>query len=488
MDFTQFKRQWLGLRVSDPQLGAVGLPEDQWYQCVSLIKQYLRQCYNLEPGFWGNAIDFWVSPNPALLGKFAQVPNSEAQQGDIVVLNGLPGNSLGHIGIATGNINATDVEILEQNGSTGNGRGEGGDVIRVRYIPRWRVAGLLRPNQPANPPAPLPEVHPYTIEPIEPKQVKLNKNCHLWGLNYDNFIAIDANPQADAVAGTLITVTAILHHNIGYNYYLSDQNVASGYNTLDCDDYVPPAPPVEYKPPDGPIVIANSETYDLIKDVGGFLTSNMAVNHIDQKVSVPAGTYFVFNKRFNAADANQLIAINLTKTPGKPGAWVNPLDNVELPPAPQEPAPEVLIIPEIPAGPDFAGTYKPLKEPLVYVAMRDVPVADLAGTKVVKMPKYSVTYIAGTFKLNGVEYGRPKSAADKDLWFGIELVDPLTKLPNIELESEVFNAKTTIAEREATKTLKAIDRLALAVAHARNIYLAIAGFLGKIKLDRKNKK
>jgi hypothetical protein len=485
MDFNTFRGQWLGEVIDFDHVYA--------YQCVDLILEYIYECYGINSGVSGNAIDYWVKSgiggfNQNLLDKFDKIPNSDAQQGDIVVLNGLPGNSLGHIGLATGNINDTDIEILEQNGSSGNGLGKDGDVIRVRYVPRWRVAGLLRPKVPVNSPVPLPEVHPYTVESIEPKQVKLNRHTHLWGLNYDNFTAIDANPQADAVAGTIITVTAVLHHNIGYNYYLSDPNVASGYNTLDCDDYVPPAP---YTPPAGPMVIPNSETYDLIKDVDGYITSNQAVNHIDPKVTVPAGTYFIFNKRFNAADTSQLIALNLTKTPGKPGAWINPLDNVELPPEPvlvPEAPIEQLIVDDKPAEPAFASTYKLLSEPRVYVAMRDVPVADLAGTRVVKMPKYSVTYISGTFTINGVDYARPKSAADKGLWYGIEYFDRATGLKNIELESEVYNAKTTIAERQATKSLKTIDRLALGAAHLRNIYLAITSFFSKIKSDRKNKK
>lgn len=116
------------------------------FQCVDLIKQYLYEKFGLRPGAWGNAIDYWTKTNPAVLKKFNKVKGSNAKKGDIVILKGLPGNKYGHIGIATGRINSKQVEILEQNGSTGNGKGKGGDVIRTRFVDRTRVAGLLRPK------------------------------------------------------------------------------------------------------------------------------------------------------------------------------------------------------------------------------------------------------------------------------------------------------------------------------------------------------
>lgn len=470
MNFTQFENKWLGQIVDYDHVYG--------YQCVDLILEYIYECYGIASGVTGNAIDYWNNPSAPLLEKFDKISGSDAQQGDIVVFNGLAGNPDGHIGIATGNINATDVEVLEQNGADGNGSGQGGDAIRTRYIIRTRVAGILRPKSVAG----AAPVIPYTIETITPKQVKLNKDTHLWNLSYDNFTAIDSNPVADAIAGTLITVTAILHHNIGYNYYLPDAAVPNGYNTLDCDDYTPaPAPSVPYQPPAAPMAIPNTEKYDLIKDVPGYLTSNQAVNRTNEQVTVPAGNYFVFNKRFDTTDSTELLAVNLTKTAGKPGAWINTADNVE--PAPEPAAPVAAAV----ASPSFMDTYIPFSTPSVYVAMRDVPVTDLAGLKTVTMPKYSVTYISGTFVVNGIEYARPKSATDKNMWFGIAWTDPATGLPNIELESEVYNSKTTIAEREATHTLKTADKLALVVAHLRNAYLSFMNFLGRIKSNDKNK-
>lgn len=144
MTYAQFKNKYLGKRVDiDGIYGA---------QCTDLVKTYLRDCYGIPNGAYGNAIDYWYKPHKAVLAKFNRVSGSSAKQGDIVVLKGVNGNPYGHIGIADGNAGLATVTILEQNGSTGNGSGLGKDAIRTRAIPRWRVVGLLRAKTVATPP------------------------------------------------------------------------------------------------------------------------------------------------------------------------------------------------------------------------------------------------------------------------------------------------------------------------------------------------
>ena len=133
-----FINQWLGKKIDYDHVYG--------YQCVDLILQYLYEDYGIGSGVSGNAIDYWTKPSAPLLAKFDKIASTDAQAGDIVVLNGLAGNPYGHIGIATGNVNATEIEILEQNGADGNGSGVGGDAIRTRFIEKVRVAGLLRPK------------------------------------------------------------------------------------------------------------------------------------------------------------------------------------------------------------------------------------------------------------------------------------------------------------------------------------------------------
>jgi hypothetical protein len=117
------------------------------------------------------------------------------------------------------------------------------------------------------------------------------------------------HPENTANAGDIKSVRATLHHNIGYNYFLENPDVASGYNVVDCDDYTPPPPPPVPNPipPAAPLTLPSSETYDLVKELDGYITSNQAVNHINSKVKIPGGTYFVFNKRFATDDPKKLM-------------------------------------------------------------------------------------------------------------------------------------------------------------------------------------
>lgn len=138
MSYQSFKNKWLGRRVDYDKVYG--------YQCVDLIKQYMAEEKGLKPGAWGNAIDYWYNTNPAILKHYDKIATTSLRAGDIVVLKGVNGNPYGHIGIASGASLLWYRQILEQNGSTGNGSGTGGDAIRLRYIPTSRILGVLRPK------------------------------------------------------------------------------------------------------------------------------------------------------------------------------------------------------------------------------------------------------------------------------------------------------------------------------------------------------
>jgi hypothetical protein len=140
MTYSGFKTKWLGKRVDYDHVYG--------YQCVDLIKQYLNERFGIKAGSWGNAVDYWYHTNPTILKKFDKLSTSKARQGDIVIFKGINGNPYGHIGVCDANVGTLSINVntLEQNGSTGSGSGTGGDAIRVRGIPRWRVVGVLRPK------------------------------------------------------------------------------------------------------------------------------------------------------------------------------------------------------------------------------------------------------------------------------------------------------------------------------------------------------
>lgn len=139
MTFAQFKSKWLGKRVDTD-----GIPKGRPYQCVDLIKQGLKEMHGIPYGSYGDAIDYWYNTAPAIARKFEKLKTSAGKEGDIVILNGINGNADGHIGWSTGRNSLPGyTEILEQNGH-GSGLGVGSDAIRTRWIPRYRVVGVLR--------------------------------------------------------------------------------------------------------------------------------------------------------------------------------------------------------------------------------------------------------------------------------------------------------------------------------------------------------
>lgn len=102
-----------------------------------------------------------------------------------------------------------------------------------------------------------------------------------------------------------------------------------------------PAPATTAK---APVVTGqvNDKSYVIVKSIQGFNTSNGAANHIatDAHGVVAAGSYAIFNQAKGM--------INATATPGQPGAWINPADNVADPaPAPAPAGPEATDIHDV---------------------------------------------------------------------------------------------------------------------------------------------
>lgn len=183
MSYSSFASRWLG-KVTNPD-GFAG------FQCVDLIKTYLSEEFKIAAGSWGNAIDYWKFTNQTLLKRFDRIATKTVKQGDIVPLTGTfyyydrNGNKIypGHIGIATGRQTATTVEILEQNGASGNGKGAGGDRIRTRYVAKSRMPGVLRPKAiaAAKPkPAPAKPKHPF--QNLVGKNIKLVPKNGKWSV------------------------------------------------------------------------------------------------------------------------------------------------------------------------------------------------------------------------------------------------------------------------------------------------------------------
>ncbi|MBQ3006742.1 MAG: CHAP domain-containing protein [Clostridia bacterium] len=111
MTFDAFVKTYLGK--------AVDFDKAAGKQCVDLIKLYLKECFNINAGAWGNAHAYYdyYSARPALKANFIRIKNSRKfvpMKGDICVWSKKM-NKYGHVAIATGKGDTNTFESLDMN-------------------------------------------------------------------------------------------------------------------------------------------------------------------------------------------------------------------------------------------------------------------------------------------------------------------------------------------------------------------------------------
>lgn len=149
MDYAKFKSTYIGKKFDyDGKYG---------YQCVDLAKLWSKEGWNLKPGavgHTGSAKDVFIYSDSMLSSKEVQriknQPKLAPPQGAIIVFNSTSKNKYGHIAVVDKS-DLKNVIVLEQNGSTGNGSGEGNDAIRLKTYDYSNVLGWLIPNPPRSP-------------------------------------------------------------------------------------------------------------------------------------------------------------------------------------------------------------------------------------------------------------------------------------------------------------------------------------------------
>lgn len=411
MEYDAFTQEWNGKQVT--KYGG---------ECVALVAEY--EAENNRPIVWGDA-HVWAN-NPTMLEVYNWTtndptdPNQLPNHGDIIVWP-LPNE---HIAFFDHNLDNQQFMSFGQN--------SGGPLAHFQQHSWANVAGWYSLKT-ATPP-PTPATYQVVESYPDGKQIQLNKQpTNLWGMNY-HFDYMKDNPVEVHNQGEIWTVTNKVHHEDGYDYYRRDGQV-DGFNVLDCDDYTPPPP----LPPAAPLPIPTStDPYIVVKTIMGFSTSNDAANHTNAKTTIDAGTYYVFNRRFSPTKADQLIALNVTLTPGKAGSWINPDDNVEdipEPPKPSEPSgwtdprsggePTPVPVTVVPPSPDAWKKMIPLNEervPELYISMNktELSIRDLEQRlSPLPLEPLSPLHIAGYFTKDGVKYGRTVKIANEGLWYGI---------------------------------------------------------------------
>ena len=111
-------------------------------QCVDLAKMYLDKVFDIKPGAWGNAKDYYENYNNLpLKSSFTRIVNTPSfvpQKGDIVVWGAGLGNKYGHIAIATGEGNTHQFYSYDLNWGSKS-------VHKVLHNYKGFL-GVLRPN------------------------------------------------------------------------------------------------------------------------------------------------------------------------------------------------------------------------------------------------------------------------------------------------------------------------------------------------------
>lgn len=326
-----------------------------------------------------------------------------------------------HFTMVWSKLNANDLEINDSWDGIRKALSHYGDPATVLYS----AMKFVRVVAPLPPPVIQTEVHPYTIEAITPKQIQINKATHQWGMTYDNFTAMAANPVRDVAQGEIITVTAICHHNIGYNYYLPNASDPTGFNVLDCDDYTPP--PAPYVPPAAPVIAPPAETYVLLVPLPTYADDLGAINRTNGgQTQLPIGTYYVWAKIGN------VYQLGVDNVHAPTNNWVNTLDNVKPKPVPAPPVVKSLPS-QVPIGTandnSWKTTYKSFhldRSADTYIVNQHLTVKEYSGKrKPIIFEKGNPINIVGTFVKNGVTFYRPRSFKDEyfSWYYGISVYD-----------------------------------------------------------------
>ena len=133
MTFNEFIKTYYGK--------AVDFDKAAGKQCVDLIKLYLKECFNISAGAWGNAHAYfdYFSIRPELKANFIRIKNSRKfvpMKGDICVWSKKM-NKYGHVSVATGKGDTDHFESFDMNWG-----GEAAKYVQHDYD---YFLGVLRP-------------------------------------------------------------------------------------------------------------------------------------------------------------------------------------------------------------------------------------------------------------------------------------------------------------------------------------------------------
>lgn len=173
LTFEQFKNKYIGKSIDyDGVAGA---------QCVDLIKIYLKECFGINAGAWGNAVDYWNNINrPGMSEVFTRIPNTRSlvvERGDIVVWNTNVGGGYGHVAVGLGIGDINGFQSLDQNWNGKYIKQVGHSFDNVIGV--LRVKDKSRLDYPNGKPQPKPEKTNFNDQIKYRVHVK-NQGWHSW--------------------------------------------------------------------------------------------------------------------------------------------------------------------------------------------------------------------------------------------------------------------------------------------------------------------
>lgn len=293
----------------------------------------------------------------------------------------------------------------------------------------------------------VPDAPLYSITAITPKQMTVLPNHEKWNLAQPNFDAVVANPIVNSGTGTDFTAVATLTRADagfeGYTYLLDDANTPHGWNSLDCTNYVAPAPtpdPVTLatpapKPPSAPMTINFQTTpISIVTKIPGYMAISAALNHSGAGIVLDVGNYLLYETDSSGMQ-------HVAKTPSAIKYWINPADNVKAAP----PATPVVPSPTA-AATSWKNTLTPLLtsgKSIKFRILRDVYVTDMAnpsakGVELNESTDDKNTWIPIRYWLvrSNMTYLVPflSSDAKQEHFYAIPTTDIDSGLPNLESE------------------------------------------------------
>lgn len=475
--------------------GRVAFPDGRYLgECTAPIVWYLKALgISALPAMFGSRADGWGVQFPTSLAPYftheAFQPSKAYPEGTILMWNSP------HMAMVLSHDGSNTVKVFEQNADPDGApcKIANRTINTATHTATYALVPIL--SAPPAPAAPAPAQLSYSVESIQPKQIQLKANpTHLWDLNRRDWADMSNHPADTLNAGTVVTVSALAHHVLGGSYYMPTAGVAQGYNIVDCEDYVAPAPTPVTVTPAPPVVKVTNITYTKLSAALSLVANKSTVDKWNLGFAtypeakfveqLAKGTSFVAFGKAQRTDLDHPVYFMNEADFGQADTTGSPANNFGINTVDLSPAPVATIIPaKSPDGLDvkvfptlptnWQETFR-VEKTGNYIANTSTVVHDLSNPTqpALQLVKGQTVHVGGTFTKDGVEYYRTQKSVENDIWYGIPTIalaaDELTEDKEL-LDPEFIHAMREDMGKLSTKE-KTIKVAAIASAKRANFF------------------